>query len=145
MQCRVVRIEIVTIAGPGTDLTGPLPRNRNVHAFLRGMAELGSKPNWREGRAMARIDLVDLAHSYGGLDAAEAATAAEDQLAVPASGRQVAFEAECPFILTAMNSYSMERKIRTCEQIHLQSCSDAEQRTSDRLCCNRLPVTGSSG
>ena len=38
---RVARIGIVSIGGPTADMTGPLPRNRNVRAFLRGMAELG--------------------------------------------------------------------------------------------------------
>ncbi|MEO6784388.1 MAG: ABC transporter substrate-binding protein [Bradyrhizobium sp.] len=38
---RVVRIGIVSIGGPSADMTGPLPRNRTVRAFLRGMAELG--------------------------------------------------------------------------------------------------------
>jgi putative tryptophan/tyrosine transport system substrate-binding protein len=38
---RVVRIGIVSVGGPSADMTGPLPRNRNVRAFLRGMAELG--------------------------------------------------------------------------------------------------------
>lgn len=38
---RVARIGIVSIGGPSVEMTGPLPRNRNVRAFLRGMAELG--------------------------------------------------------------------------------------------------------
>src|SRR5664279_641434 len=37
----VARIGIVSIGGSSADMTGPLPRNRNVRAFLRGMAELG--------------------------------------------------------------------------------------------------------
>ncbi|MEO8835011.1 MAG: ABC transporter substrate-binding protein [Bradyrhizobium sp.] len=36
-----MRIGIVSIGGPSADMTGPLPRNRTVRAFLRGMAELG--------------------------------------------------------------------------------------------------------
>jgi putative tryptophan/tyrosine transport system substrate-binding protein len=35
------RIGIVSIGGPTADMSGPLPSNRNVRAFLRGMAELG--------------------------------------------------------------------------------------------------------
>ena len=38
---RMLRIGIVSIGGPTADMVGPLPRNRNVRAFLRGMAELG--------------------------------------------------------------------------------------------------------
>ena len=38
---RVVRIGIVSVGGPSADMTGALPKNRNVRAFLRGMAELG--------------------------------------------------------------------------------------------------------
>ena len=38
---RVARIGIVTIGSTGSDMAGALPRNRNVRAFLRGMAELG--------------------------------------------------------------------------------------------------------
>lgn len=38
---KVARIGIVSIGGPSGEMTGPLPRNRNVRAFLRGMAELG--------------------------------------------------------------------------------------------------------
>jgi putative tryptophan/tyrosine transport system substrate-binding protein len=38
---KVARIGIVSIGGPSADMTGSLPRNRNVRAFLRGMAELG--------------------------------------------------------------------------------------------------------
>jgi putative tryptophan/tyrosine transport system substrate-binding protein len=38
---RVARVGIVSIAGPTADMMGPLPRNRTVRAFLRGMAELG--------------------------------------------------------------------------------------------------------
>ena len=38
---RVSRVGIVSIAGPTADMMGPLPRNRTVRAFLRGMAELG--------------------------------------------------------------------------------------------------------
>jgi putative ABC transport system substrate-binding protein len=37
----VVRIGVVSIGGPTADMKGPLPRNRSVRAFLRGMAELG--------------------------------------------------------------------------------------------------------
>src|SRR5262245_17928281 len=35
------RVGIVSIGGPTADMTGPLPSNRTVRAFLRGMAELG--------------------------------------------------------------------------------------------------------
>jgi len=38
---RVARIGIVSVGGPRADMTGALPNNRNVRAFLRGMAELG--------------------------------------------------------------------------------------------------------
>jgi putative ABC transport system substrate-binding protein len=38
---RVARIGVVSIGGPTEDMVGPLPRNRTVRAFLRGMAELG--------------------------------------------------------------------------------------------------------
>jgi len=38
---RVARIGIVSVGGPSADMTGALPNNRNVRAFLRGMAELG--------------------------------------------------------------------------------------------------------
>jgi putative tryptophan/tyrosine transport system substrate-binding protein len=38
---RIARIGIVSIGGPTADMTGPLPPNRTVRAFLRGMAELG--------------------------------------------------------------------------------------------------------
>jgi len=38
---KVARIGIVSIGGPSADMSGPLPRNRSVRAFLRGMAELG--------------------------------------------------------------------------------------------------------
>jgi putative ABC transport system substrate-binding protein len=38
---KVVRIGVVVIGGTSDDMTGPLPRNRNVRSFLRGMAELG--------------------------------------------------------------------------------------------------------
>jgi putative tryptophan/tyrosine transport system substrate-binding protein len=38
---KVARIGIVSIGGPTADMTGPLPPNRTVRAFLRGMAELG--------------------------------------------------------------------------------------------------------
>jgi len=38
---RVTRIGIVSIGSPTADMMGPLPRNRTVRAFLRGMAELG--------------------------------------------------------------------------------------------------------
>src|SRR5438045_1301009 len=37
----IARIGIVSIGGTSADMTGPLPNNRNVRAFLRGMAELG--------------------------------------------------------------------------------------------------------
>jgi len=35
------RVGIVSIGGPTAHMTGPLPPNRTVRAFLRGMAELG--------------------------------------------------------------------------------------------------------
>jgi hypothetical protein len=38
---KIARIGIVSIGGPTADMTGPLPPNRTVRAFLRGMAELG--------------------------------------------------------------------------------------------------------
>jgi ABC-type uncharacterized transport system substrate-binding protein len=38
---KVMRIGVVVIGGTSDDMTGPLPRNRNVRMFLRGMAELG--------------------------------------------------------------------------------------------------------
>ena len=38
---KVARIGIVSIGGPTAHMTGPLPPNRTVRAFLRGMAELG--------------------------------------------------------------------------------------------------------
>jgi putative ABC transport system substrate-binding protein len=38
---KVARIGIVSVGGPSADMTGALPNNRNVRAFLRGMAELG--------------------------------------------------------------------------------------------------------
>jgi ABC-type uncharacterized transport system substrate-binding protein len=64
---RVARIGIVSIGGPSADMTGPLPRNRNVRAFLRGMAELGyvfgrdfvTEPRGTDG-VPAVAELVDL-------------------------------------------------------------------------------------
>jgi putative tryptophan/tyrosine transport system substrate-binding protein len=38
---RVARIGIVSAGGSSADMTGALPNNRSVRAFLRGMAELG--------------------------------------------------------------------------------------------------------
>ena len=38
---KMTRIGVVVIGGTNDDMTGPLPRNRNVRLFLRGMAELG--------------------------------------------------------------------------------------------------------
>jgi len=38
---KVARVGIVIIGGPTGDMTGPLPPNRTVRAFLRGMAEMG--------------------------------------------------------------------------------------------------------
>ncbi len=38
---KVARIGVVVIGGTSDEMTGPLPRNRNVRQFLRGMAELG--------------------------------------------------------------------------------------------------------
>jgi putative ABC transport system substrate-binding protein len=37
----MARIGIVSVGGRSADMTGPLPRNTTVRAFLRGMAELG--------------------------------------------------------------------------------------------------------
>ena len=41
MTRKVARVGIVSIGGPTADMTGPLPPNPTVRAFLRGMAELG--------------------------------------------------------------------------------------------------------
>ncbi|MBR0937416.1 ABC transporter substrate-binding protein [Bradyrhizobium jicamae] len=38
---KIARIGIVSIGGSTADMMGPLPPNRTVRAFLRGMAELG--------------------------------------------------------------------------------------------------------
>lgn len=38
---KIARVGIVSIGGLTADMTGPLPQNRTVRAFLRGMAELG--------------------------------------------------------------------------------------------------------
>ncbi|OKO75217.1 MULTISPECIES: ABC transporter substrate-binding protein [Bradyrhizobium] len=38
---KIAHIGIVSIGGPTADMMGPLPPNRTVRAFLRGMAELG--------------------------------------------------------------------------------------------------------
>jgi putative tryptophan/tyrosine transport system substrate-binding protein len=38
---KMARIGIVSIGSPTADMTGALPRNSSVRAFLRGMAELG--------------------------------------------------------------------------------------------------------
>jgi putative ABC transport system substrate-binding protein len=38
---KIARIGIVSIGGPTAGMSGPLPPNRTVRAFLRGMAELG--------------------------------------------------------------------------------------------------------
>jgi putative ABC transport system substrate-binding protein len=41
MQTVARRVGIVSVGGPSADMAGPLPSNRTVRAFLRGMAELG--------------------------------------------------------------------------------------------------------
>src|SRR4051812_15368734 len=64
---KVMRIGVVAIGGTSDDMTGPLPRNRNVRSFLRGMAELGyvfgrdfvTEPRGTEGVGGVR-ELVDL-------------------------------------------------------------------------------------
>jgi ABC-type uncharacterized transport system substrate-binding protein len=64
---KVKRIGVVVIGGTSDDMTGPLPRNRNVRSFLRGMAELGyvfgrdfvTEPRGIENLA-AVAELVDL-------------------------------------------------------------------------------------
>jgi len=38
---KMIRIGVVVIGWTSDDMTGPLPRSRNVRMFLRGMAELG--------------------------------------------------------------------------------------------------------
>jgi ABC-type uncharacterized transport system substrate-binding protein len=38
---KIARVGIVSIGGPTAGMTGPLPPNRTVRAFLRAMAELG--------------------------------------------------------------------------------------------------------
>jgi putative ABC transport system substrate-binding protein len=38
---KIARVGIVSIGGSTADMMGPLPPNRTVRAFLRGMAELG--------------------------------------------------------------------------------------------------------
>ena len=72
---KLVRIGIVSIGGPSDEMTGPLPRNRNVRAFLRGMAELGyvfgrdfvTEPRGTDRQAAELVDLkVDLIVATGG-------------------------------------------------------------------------------
>jgi putative ABC transport system substrate-binding protein len=72
---KMVRIGIVSIGGPSDEMTGPLPRNRNVRAFLRGMAELGyvfgrdfvTEPRGTDRHATELVDLkVDLIVATGG-------------------------------------------------------------------------------
>jgi putative tryptophan/tyrosine transport system substrate-binding protein len=72
---RTARIGIVSIGGPTADMTGPLPRNQNVRALLRGMAELGyaygrdfiTEPRGTDGAAAELVDLkVDMIVSTGG-------------------------------------------------------------------------------
>jgi putative ABC transport system substrate-binding protein len=73
---KVARIGIVSIGGPSVEMTGPLPRNRNVRAFLRGMAELGyvdgrdfvTEPRGTDsGSIAALVDLnVDVIVATGG-------------------------------------------------------------------------------
>jgi putative ABC transport system substrate-binding protein len=63
----MARIGIVSIGGPTADMAGPLPRNQNVRAFLRGMAELGyaygrdfvTEPRGTDG-IQSIAELVDL-------------------------------------------------------------------------------------
>ena len=72
---KLVRIGIVSIGGPSDEMTGPLPRNRNVRAFLRGMAELGyvfgrdfvTEPRGTDRQVIELVDLkVDLIVATGG-------------------------------------------------------------------------------
>lgn len=64
---KVARIGIVSVGGSSDEMTGPLPRNRSVRAFLRGMAELGyvfgrdfvTEPRGTD-RDAAVTELVDL-------------------------------------------------------------------------------------
>jgi len=72
---KLVRIGIVSIGGPSDEMTGPLPRNRNVRAFLRGMAEFGyvfgrdfvTEPRGTDRQAAELVDLtVDLIVATGG-------------------------------------------------------------------------------
>lgn len=64
---KMTKIGVVVIGGTSEDMTGPLPRNRNVRMFLRGMAELGyvygrdfvTEPRGIESLAMV-AELVDL-------------------------------------------------------------------------------------
>ena len=73
---KVARIGIVSIGGPSVEMTGPLPRNRNVRAFLRGMAESGyvhgrdfvTEPRGTDSGSIAElVDLnVDIIVATGG-------------------------------------------------------------------------------
>ena len=73
---KVARIGVVSIGGPSGEMTGPLPSNRNVRAFLRGMAELGyvygrefvTEPRGTDSDSIAAlVDLkVDLIVATGG-------------------------------------------------------------------------------
>jgi putative ABC transport system substrate-binding protein len=38
---KVARIGVVAVGGTSDEMKGPLPRNRNVRTFLRGMSEQG--------------------------------------------------------------------------------------------------------
>src|SRR5262245_20621639 len=58
---KIARVGIVSVGGPTADMTGPLPPNRAVRAFLRGMAELGyvyGRDFVTEPRGTDRIEAV---------------------------------------------------------------------------------------
>jgi putative ABC transport system substrate-binding protein len=65
---KVARIGIISIGGPSADMMGPLPSNRNVRAFLRGMAELGhvfgrdfvTEPRGTDDSSSSVAELIDL-------------------------------------------------------------------------------------
>ena len=65
---RATRIGIISVGGPSADMTGPLPSNRNVRAFLRGMAELGhvfgrdfvTEPRGTDDSSSSVAELTDL-------------------------------------------------------------------------------------
>lgn len=65
---KMARIGIVSIGGPTAEMTGPLPRNINVRAFLRGMAELGyvygrdfvTELRGTDGGVSSAAELIDL-------------------------------------------------------------------------------------